>query len=104
MVTEYVEKAGEAYRVTGTRVSLDSVVYAFWNGASAEAISQSYPELTLEQVYGTIAYYLAHHAVIDDYIRQGETDYDRKRQAARQADPMFYQKMADARQRMKTPA
>lgn len=102
MSKEYVERVGEAYRVAGTRVSLDSIVYGFWNGDSPESIVQSFPALTLEQVYGAIAYYLDHQDEIDDYIKQGEADYDAKREAARKADPMFYQKMADRRRQMKT--
>jgi len=102
MGKEYVEQVGEAYRVAGTRVSLDSIVYCFWNGDSPESIVQSFPVLTLEQVYGAIAYYLDHQDEIDEYIKQGEVDYEAKREAARKADPMFYQKMAERRRLMKT--
>jgi uncharacterized protein (DUF433 family) len=102
MGKDYVERVGDAYRVTGSRVSLDSIVYSFWNGESPESIVQSFPTLTLEQVYGAIAYYLDHQDEIDEYIRQGETDYDAKLEAARRADPMFYQKMAERRRQMKT--
>lgn len=37
--------AGEFW-LGGTRVSLDSVVYAFWNGQTAESIVQSFPTLS----------------------------------------------------------
>jgi uncharacterized protein (DUF433 family) len=101
MYKEYVEMVeGGAYRVAGSRVSLDSVVYSFWNGESPETITQSFPTLTLEQVYGAIAFYLANQELIDEYIKQGEVDYEAKRKAAREADPMFYEKMAEARRRM----
>ena len=104
MSKDYIEKAGQAYRIAGTRVSLDSVVYGFWNGESPESITQSFPALTLEQVYGAIAYYLDHQNEIDAYIKQGETDYEVRREASRKADPMFYQKMADRRRQIKTTA
>jgi uncharacterized protein (DUF433 family) len=58
------------YRVGDTRVMLDSVVAAFHQGHSAETISQQYPSLSLEEVYGSIAYYLANQAVVDRYLRQ----------------------------------
>ncbi|UKO96805.1 DUF433 domain-containing protein [Nostoc sp. UHCC 0870] len=48
----YVEYRNDAYWVEGTRISLDSVVYAFRGGLSPESIVQSFPLLTLEQVYG----------------------------------------------------
>jgi uncharacterized protein (DUF433 family) len=102
MSKEYVEQVDESYRVAGTRVSLDSIVYCFWNGDSPESIVQSLPVLSLEQVYGAIAYYLDHQDEIDEYIKQGEVDYEAKREAARKADPMFYQKMAERRRHMKT--
>ena len=85
-----------------TRVSLDSIVYAWWAGQSAETIAQSFPVLTLEQVYGAITFYLAHKEEIDRYLEQQRADYEAKRQAARDTDPMFYQKMADARRQLLT--
>jgi len=103
MRMQYVEQHEGVYRITGSRVSLDSLVYAFWDGKSAETIAQSFPTLTLEQVYGAIAFYLSHRAAIDAYMAQGRRDYEAMRQAARDADPMFYQKLADARRQRQTP-
>ncbi|MGE0825487.1 MAG: DUF433 domain-containing protein [Candidatus Binatia bacterium] len=103
MSKEYVTQIEGAYRITGTRVSLDSVVYAFLDGQTAESIAQSFPVLTLEQVYGTITFYLAYRTEIDEYLKQGKAEFEALRQAARKADPMFYQKFADAkRQRQDT--
>ena len=52
MNNQYVTKLENgAYRVARTRVSLDSVVYAYWRGESPEGIVDSFPTLTLEQVY-----------------------------------------------------
>lgn len=97
MSTEYVEQREGVYRVSGTRVSLDSIAYAFISGQSAESIAQSFPVLTLEQVYGAIAFYLGHRDEIDRYLEAQRQDFDAKRAAARAADPMFYQKLADAK-------
>ena len=103
MSKDYVTQIDGAYRITGTRVSLDSVVYAFLDGQTAESVAQSFPGLTLEQVYGAITFYLAHRAEVDAYLKQGEVEFEALRQAARKADPMFYQKLADAkRQRQDT--
>jgi uncharacterized protein (DUF433 family) len=95
--TAYVEQREGVYRVSGTRVSLDSIVYGFIGGQSAESIAQSFPVLTLEQVYGAITFYLAHREEVDRYLEAQEQDYEAKRAAARAADPMFYQKLADAK-------
>ena len=97
MSTVYVEQREGVYRVAGTRVSLDSIVYAFISGQSAESIAQSLPVLTLEQVYGAITFFLAHREEIDRYLEAQEQDYEAKRTASRAVDPMFYQKLADAK-------
>lgn len=95
----YVSQREGAYWVGDTRVSLDSIVYEFLNGQIAESIAQSFPVLSLEQVYGAITYYLGHRAEIDVYLREGYSQYEREREAARRADPAFYQRLANARQR-----
>ena len=102
MPSEYVQKQQDVYRITGTRVSLDSIVYAWWAGQSPETIAQAFQVLTLEQVYGAITFYLAHREEIDRYLEQQRADYEAKRQAARDADPLFYQKMAEARRQRLT--
>ena len=97
MVKQYVEKVEGVYRLAGTRVSLDSVVQAFWRGQTAESIAQSFAVLTLEQVYGALTYYLANKSEVDAYLEQSEIEFEAMRKASREQDPMFYQKLADAR-------
>src|SRR5947208_5739778 len=58
------------FRVGRTRVMLDSVVAAFQQGHSPETIRQQYPALTLEEVYGSIAHYLAHLDEVNAYLRR----------------------------------
>ena len=41
-------------RVAGTRVTLDSVVYEFKDGATAEEVAQRYPAVTLSAVYAVM--------------------------------------------------
>lgn len=97
MNSPYVEVNDGVYCVAKTRISLDSLVYAYLNGQTAEAITQSFPLLTLEQVYGALTFYLANRRKIDDCLRRSEQDFESLRQAARNADPMWYQKLQDAR-------
>jgi len=93
----YVRGQDGDYRIGDTRVSLDSVVYAFLSGESAESIAQSFPVLSLEQVYGAIAYYLANRDEVDALLRASERGYGELLHEARENDPTFYQKLADAR-------
>ena len=97
MSEEYVERTESGYYVAGTRVSLDSIVYAFLGGQTAEAIAQAFPILTLEQVYGALTFYLAHREDVDAYLSAQREDFEAKRAAALAADPMFYQKLAASR-------
>ncbi len=99
MSTDYVEQRDGVYMVAGSRVSLDSIVYAFVSGQSAEAIAQAFPvlRLELEQIYGSITYYLAHRDEVDCHLEARQQDFEAKRNAARDADPMFVQRLADAK-------
>ena len=81
MSSEYVELRGQGYYVKGTRISLDSVVYGFRNGESAETIQENFASLTLEEVYGAIAYYLGHKPEIDEYLKAGEAEFEAARRA-----------------------
>jgi uncharacterized protein (DUF433 family) len=56
-------------RITGSRVTLDSVVHAFQHGSTAEQIQDSFPSLTLREIYGAIAYYLEHQEQVDAYLQ-----------------------------------
>ena len=55
--------------MAGTRVSIDSVIRAFWRGATPEQIVQDYDALSLAQVYGVVHYYLTHRKAVDAYLK-----------------------------------
>jgi uncharacterized protein (DUF433 family) len=93
MSKEYIEQQEGAYRIAGTRVSLDSVVYAFQRGAAPESIQRSFPSLTLEQIYGAITFYLAHQEEIDQYLLDGEEAHEKLRADSRNARPELYEKI-----------
>jgi len=60
------------FYVGNSRVTLDTVVGAFRDGATAEEIAEQYPAISLGQVYAVIAYYLAHTTEVDDYLHVRE--------------------------------
>jgi uncharacterized protein (DUF433 family) len=103
MKREYVEQRDGGYWITGSRVSLDSIVYAFLRGASPEAVARSFPLITLEDVYGAIAFYLARQAEIDSYLQQGDAEFAALRQKVRQANPLLFKKLEEARQEAQAP-
>jgi uncharacterized protein (DUF433 family) len=93
---QYVEEREGCYRISGKRVSLDSIIYLFLSGASPESIVQSFPALTLEEVYGGITFYLANHKVINAYLEEGEKIFETLRKHSQETNPLFYQKLRDA--------
>jgi uncharacterized protein (DUF433 family) len=70
MPKEYIEQRDGGYYIAGTRVSLDSSVYAFARGESPETICQNFEVLEREEVYRAIAYYLASQTTHDDYLNR----------------------------------
>ena len=77
---------GRAWRVGSSDISLDSVVVGFQQGESPETIQQNFPGLTLEEVYGAVAFYLANQAEVNEYLRQRERLWDELREKSR-TDP-----------------
>ena len=102
MTRPYVEQRNGGYYVAGTRVSLDSIVYAFLEGHTAESIQQSFPLLTLEQVYGAITYYLAHREDIDAYLQEQAAAFETLKETLRQNNPHMVQRTAELKHQRET--
>lgn len=98
-VTWVEERNGGLY-VKGSRVSLDSVVYAYREGAPPSQIVESFPSLSLDQIDGAIAYYVAHRDAVDEYLKQGEAWFEKMRQEQRAKNPEFYARLEAARNAM----
>ena len=67
----YIPDDDRVVRVGGTHVRLDTVVYAFNQGTSAEEILQEYPSLALSDIYATISYYLQHRSSVAERAATG---------------------------------
>ena len=93
---QYVEQRDKGYWITGTRISLDSVVYSFLNGESPESIAQDFPLLSLEQVYGAITFYLANREFVDVYLEEGEAEFRQLQETCKEKSPLLYQKLKAA--------
>ncbi|MBW4554234.1 MAG: DUF433 domain-containing protein [Aphanocapsa sp. GSE-SYN-MK-11-07L] len=96
LAKSYIDQRGTGYWLEGTRISLDSVVYSFLNGESPESIAQNFPLLSLEQVYGAIAFYLANREFVDTYLEAGEAEFQRLQQSCQEKSPLLYQKLKAA--------
>ena len=98
----YIEQREGVYRVGDTRVSLDSIVYAFLEGHTAESIQQSFPILTLEPVYGAITYYLAHREDIDTYLQEQAAAFETLKETLSQNKPHMAQRIAGLKRQRQT--
>ena len=72
-------------RVAGTRITLDTVIAAFNEGATADEIVADYSSLDLADVYAVISYYLHNSAAVDTYLieRQQQAKKIRQQNEAR---------------------
>ena len=75
--------ANNDIRIKGTGVEVETVLHDFlyWK-RTPEEIAQSYPTLTLEQVYATILYYL-HNKDVSQYLNNWQEHSQRMREKQR---------------------
>jgi uncharacterized protein (DUF433 family) len=93
------EPAG-VFRVGKSRVLLELVIHAHQGGASPQDIVRMYGTLDLGDVYAVIAYYLAHPAEIDEYLRKCDEVADavrRKIESTQRPGPSKEELLARAR-------
>lgn len=80
--SEYVEQRNGGYYVAGSRISLESVLYAFRRGESPETILEPFPAVGSQaKVYGAIAFALDHPQEIEEYLKEQERHWEEARQA-----------------------
>lgn len=77
---------------------LDSIVPGFQDGCSPETIRENFHVLTLEQVYGAIAFYLPNQGEVQSAMRERERVEDGFNERHPTA-PGFERKLERARER-----
>ena len=103
MPKEYIEQRDGNYYIAGTRISLDSIVHAFRRGESPETICQNFELLSLEEVYGAIAYYLANQADFDSYLGSQSENWAEGRREAEPLPTSLRERLMRAREEMHIP-
>jgi uncharacterized protein (DUF433 family) len=97
-VPTIIERTTEgAWRIAGTRVSLDSVVHAFRQGSTPEEICQDFPALSLAQAYAAVAYYLQYGDAVDAYLAEQDR-YDQ--QTKQELEARYAEVYRELRQRL----
>jgi len=97
MPKENVEKRERGYYIAGSRVSLDTLVQAFLSGDSAETIQRAFSTLSLEEVYGGIAFYLGHREEVEATMDVDVRELEKLIKASREKNPLLFQKLEEAR-------
>ncbi len=95
MENNHVNVIDGVYRITGTRMSLDSIVYDYLSGLSPESITDNFECLSLEQVYGAITFYLSHRDEVDKHLMSNRAKFDALRKKARECHPRLYRKLEE---------
>jgi len=69
-----------AIRVSGTRVTLDTLIAFHHQGETPEDLHEGFPTIPLADIYAVIAYYLAHQEEMDDYLNRRAQEASHLRQ------------------------
>jgi uncharacterized protein (DUF433 family) len=91
-------------RVGNTRVTLDSIVTGFLEGATAEELAQQYPSVQWADIYSVSGYYLRQRSAVETYLqrRQQRADLVREQNESR-FDPAGIRGRLQARQANRRP-
>jgi uncharacterized protein (DUF433 family) len=86
-------------RITGSRVSLDSIIHHYHLGATAEQIACKFQGLRLADIYAALAYYLSHREAVEEYLRRQEAKGNALQQQL-ESDPNYQAAVTDMRERL----
>lgn len=69
-----------AIRVTGTRVTLDTLMVSIKKGYTAEKINYCFPSVSVAQISSIMAWYRNHEAETEEYLLTQEAEAEKLRQ------------------------
>jgi uncharacterized protein (DUF433 family) len=103
VASEHIEIRDGVYYVRATRISLDSIVYAFREGCAPESIREDFEGFGLPQVYGAIAFYLDHQSEVDSYLTRRKQQWDELERQGVPPSPDLQARIDRARDRISLP-
>ena len=87
-------------RVGNSRVSLDTVIIAFGQGATPEQIVEDYDSLELSEVYAVLSYYLQNREEVENYLTQRKVEREKlRREIESRSNPQGIREKLLARRR-----
>jgi uncharacterized protein (DUF433 family) len=73
----YVYWTGQGLRITGARVSLDTIViYHTFHRQTPEQIAEGFSTVPLSHIYGALAYYYEHEELMKEYLAEGDRKFE----------------------------
>jgi uncharacterized protein (DUF433 family) len=85
-------------RLKGSRIGIETILYEYIDrGCSPEEIAQTYPSLSLEQIYATILYYLQEQETVSAYIKNWIEHGHKMREQQRLNPPPISEKFKQLR-------
>lgn len=97
-VQTYVEERDGGYYIAGTRISLDSIVYAFQAGEAPEEILRSFPMAgPLVRIYGAITFYLENTEKVEAYLKEQEERWEALRRERPKSDDPLTKRLREAK-------
>jgi uncharacterized protein (DUF433 family) len=94
---KHIDVREGVYYVLGTRVSLDSIIYAFREGSSPESIHEDFEGLTLADVFAAIAFYLDNQTDIEGYLLRRKDQWAELERRGTPANPELQERLEGAR-------
>jgi uncharacterized protein (DUF433 family) len=76
MLARSPDICGGRIRIDGTRITVHRIATLYKQGQSPEDIAQTYPHLSLSQVYAALAYYHANRAEIESALAAADALYE----------------------------
>jgi uncharacterized protein (DUF433 family) len=76
MLVKTPEVCGGRIRIDGTRITVHRIATLYQQGQSAEEITQTYPQLSLGQIYAAFAYYHANRDEVDAELAADDAQYE----------------------------
>ena len=93
-----IEKRSGGYYLTGSRVSLASIVYQYQNGASMHSIQENFPTLSIDQVNEAIEFYQANRVEVETHLRVLEAKW-KDLESSAIPDPALQHRVEEAKKR-----
>ena len=86
MLARSPDVCGGRIRIDGTRITVHRIATLYKQGQNAEEIAQTYPHLSLAQVYSALAYYHANRAEIESELAAADGKYEELRRTSPSQD------------------